>query len=129
MKRFFGLLSIFAVILSLAGCAANSTSGSITVQNKTTTAVQNAKVGSVTIGYLAAGATTTVYFYTEESGAQVSADSFSSFDKAYTGTIDLKFGYLYTLSFFNNNLGSVYYISGAKVGGKNTDSDYTIDMK
>jgi len=130
MKRFLGLLSIFAVIMSLAGCAANSTTGQIVVTNLTSTAVTNAKVGSVYIGYVGPGASNTIYFYTAESNAQVSADGFSvDSPTIYKGTIDLKLNYSYTLSFYDNTGSNVYNIGGTKIGGKSTDSDYSVSEK
>jgi hypothetical protein len=130
MKRFIVFFAIMALIIAMFGCAVNSTTGGITVLNKTSAAVNNVKVGTVNIGYIAAGATSTVYFTTLATAAQISADGFTASGAPTSkGTIDLKLNYLYALNLTINNTGNVFAMNGYKVGGKTTDSDYMIDMQ
>ena len=132
MKKIIAILAVLVVLFAFfGGCAVNSTTGGITVVNQTDKDAANVKVGTVFIGFVGKGTSTTVYFTKEESTAQVNADGFSAAPSTKKGTIDLKFNYSYTLNLTYSGAGGYEYyygITGTKLGAKSTDSDYNINM-
>jgi hypothetical protein len=120
MKKLFGLFIILVLLVSFFGCAANATTGSITVINTTSTNCNSVKVGDVSIGYVGAGQSVTTYFYTSKDTAQVTADGFSA-SSGNNGTIDLKVNYIYSLFLRNTTSSGKYYvISGYSVANGDT---------
>lgn len=107
-QTLFKHIIIFGSFLFLLSCTINKDTGAITVINKTTLNEKELKVGDVYIGYVAAGQTRTVYFYSDEKNAKISAENFKEkyginpeapydYDDHYKGTIDLKLNYSYKL--------------------------------
>jgi hypothetical protein len=125
MKKIIGLFIILVLLVSFFGCAANSSTGSITVINTTTTNCNSVKVGDVSIGYVGAGQTVTAYFYTAKNTAQVTADGFSV-SSGNNGTIDLKLNYTYQLYLRNTTTSGKYYVI---TGYSIANGDDTISMK
>jgi hypothetical protein len=129
MKRFIVFFAIMALIIAMLGCAVNATTGSITVLNQTNTDASNVKVGSVSIGFVGKGQTTTIFFYKSEDSAQVSADGFVPNFASNTGKIKLKLNYSYSLSLYKSGAGAnIYYISGYNTSGTGSETDYQETM-
>lgn len=115
MKKIISLVIIAITMLVMVGCNVNESSGSITVQNYTTEAAKNVKIGKVYIGYIAPGGTRTVYFFSEELDAQMNADGFE-FQGDEKGTIDLKKNYVYSFNLYQFTNAKVFSGSGYLLG-------------
>lgn len=120
MKKIISLVAVAAMMLAMAGCAVNSSTGSITVMNSSDKDAQNIKVGSVNIGFVAKGATKTVYFFKEETDASISANGYEAYTNGLSGIVNLKFDYMYTFNLYQSTTNSnyFYYIQGTATGDK-----------
>ena len=121
MKKLLVLLAAAVIGLSTFGCAVNSSTGSITVQNRSETNASGIKVGSVFIGYVASGSTNTTYFYKAEDDAAVTVSGFEPSLSIYSGKIELKLNYLYTLTLQKSTSSgnNIYNMSGVELGNNN----------
>jgi hypothetical protein len=123
MKKIIMLFFVFIMLLSFAGCTVNSTTGSVTVVNHSDKDASNVKIGSFYIGYVAKGATTTVYFFLTQSAAVISVDKFEALSGA--GTIDLKPDYIYYMDLNLTNSKYVFncsaYPNGKEWAAMNSD--------
>ena len=123
MKKIIALLAVLVLLFAFfGGCAVNSTTGGITVKNNATKDASNVKVGTVNIGYIGAGQTTTVYFYSNEDSAVVSASGFD-LPAGNSGKINLKINYSYLLLLYQNSTGNYISMSGSKLGDGNTSEN------
>jgi hypothetical protein len=122
MKRIIVFFLITGMVFILfSGCAANSTTGSITTVNYTDIDAVNAKIGDVYIGYVAkGGGISTVYFFSTQSIAAISVDKFKPFNSSLFGIIDLKPGYQYNLTLRKIDSSTYQFIASGKPVGKDT---------
>jgi hypothetical protein len=130
MNKFVLFILIILLAFSIIGCAANSTTGVITVSNRSDIDAKNVKVGTNSIGFVGVGQVVNFYYVTEQTAATISADGFTFPVQvpALKGTIDLKFNYItaVTLSKNANNI-LVFNATASKVGSTNAADN--IDMK
>lgn len=125
MKKILSLVAIAAMMLAMAGCAVNANTGAIVVRNDSDKAVNGLKVGTVNIGHVASGGSTTVYFFTEEDSAEVIADGFEVYSIGVTNKINLKKNYMYSLRLYQSSTDSSKYqfsIVGTEIGGQNFEN-------
>jgi hypothetical protein len=114
----------FSIILFiiLAGCAVNSTTGSVTVFNVSDKDASNVMVGDLYYGTVLKGQTITYYFVNERYSAVISAEGFKPVDSSgntYDGSIDLKFDHTYNLVLQNILIDPYYsfFLSGLDKNG------------
>ena len=121
MKKIIALLAVLVLLFAFfGGCAVNSTTGAITVTNSSTKAISDLKIGTVNVGYIGSGSTSTVYFTSDQSSAQITATGFSPSQSSQSGKINLKVNYYYSFSFYQTSAGYYYNGSGSKLGDANT---------
>ena len=136
MKKIFTILTILAmlfVMFSVTSCTqANATTGTITVINYGSNG-STVTVGNVYVGYVFGGQAVVVDFFTPQSGAQITATGYNVLTEngnfvtipssnSYSGKIDLKLNYNYTVSLEGKDIGygsNVFIASGIQVGGTN----------
>ena len=109
MKKIIALLAVLVLLFAFfGGCAANSTTGAITVINSTSTNCSSVKIGDVNFGAVNAGQSVTMYFYTAKNDASVSAEGFP-FLTGVKGVINLKLNYVYEFALRNNTTNGKYF--------------------
>jgi hypothetical protein len=111
----FSTLLVFTVLL-LPSCSVNSYTGSITVSNETNLDCSNVKVGTVNVGLVGRGQTTTIYFSQAATGAIITATGFVPFPTTLSGKIDLNLDFQYYMYLQKGTDGKYYYtMSGERI--------------
>jgi hypothetical protein len=115
MKNILRFILLLTIILAIAGCSVNSSTGSITSKNSSDIDATNLKVGKVYIGFVGKGQTVTTYFFTAETAAPISAGGFTT-PSGFNGTVDLILNYQYNLDLSKSGTTYSFTCMGLPVG-------------
>jgi hypothetical protein len=132
MKKILGLLALLAIIFTVAGCAVNTTTGLISIENTSDKDISNIKIGTTYVGFIAKGAKYDLYYTSAVTGTMSATgiDNYSGHNGVTMikdPNLNFKLNYWYTLYLSKSSSDNTYGMNamyGFKVGGTSADVDY-----